>query len=507
MVAHTVKLAKAIAVLLAISIYVAFLFCSDTVFAGERDIVKIIYFYMNACGTCDPEAEFREMFNETVGSEKDSVKYEFEMYNTFNTYGMEKYSEYIKQNDLSEKEYYPPMVIIGESLFMGENEIKAHIKDAFIKERDKIFQSLPRKKTVINYFYVSPCEACEKVNKLFESMPKSFMIDYNGETVITEIEIIKHNVSEFQSLELANKYFRKYNVPVEEQETPIVFIGDTYLSGEERIQLYLSDVIKSGKGIDDYGINVEPGPKGEDIGLSGYEVLGVFLTGLVNGLNPCSLSMLLFFLSMLMLKKVNLLKTCFSFILGKLVAYFLLGTLFFNIFLYIDQSFFSTFNLVIKTIIIIIVSVIIVINISDFIFAKNEKYDKIRLQLPAGLRKLNHEWIKRFTNVQNLRFLPLISFCLGIIISAGEFLCTGQVYLATIIYVMKNSASFNIQAALYFILYVFALVLPLVIILLVIYKGHELFDVSEFIRSKYHLIKLFNIIVFTVFLLIIIFLF
>lgn len=363
-------------------------------------------------------------------------------------------------------------------------------------KNNSVITNLPKEETKIVYFYVSLCSACDEIADFFDTMEDSYIVEYDGHNVYTDITIKKYNISDSESLEAAKAYFSVYEVPEEEQQVPIVFIGDSYLSGEKVIIPLLVEYIKDGKGI---GMEELMVSDKELSGLSGYEVMGVFFTGLVNGLNPCSISMLLFFLSMVMVKSVNILSLGATFILGKLIAYFLLGTLFFNVFLLIDESIFNTFQMIMKAGLLFIVVVIIALNIRDYFAAKSEKYGNIKLQLPKSLRRINHNWIKKISGVENSKLLLLVSFILGMAISVGEFLCTGQIYLATIIYVIQISPVFNIQAMMYFLLYGFALIIPLIILTYAIYKGKEIFDVSDAIRSKYHIIKLINVLVFIVF--------
>ncbi len=140
--------------------------------------------------------------------------------------------------------------------------------------------------------------------------------------------------------------------------------------------------------------------------------------------------------------------------------------------------------------------IFIVFNAMDFFAAKSQSYDRIKLQLPSGIRGLNHRWIKLASGIDNPAALSWFSFFLGSATSVGEFLCTGQIYLTTILYVLHSQTVLNVRAFLYFIEYNAAFITPLLIISFLIFKGKEVFDVSEFIRSKMHYIKLINIIIF-----------
>lgn len=95
--------------------------------------------------------------------------------------------------------------------------------------------------------------------------------------------------------------------------------------------------------------------------------------------------------------------------------------------------------------------------------------------------------------------MMLFAFALGSIICFGEFLCTGQVYLATIVTVLQSNQNLSIKALSYLLLYDFAFIIPLLLIIYIIYRGKEIFQVSEGIREKLSWIKLINVFVFLYF--------
>jgi hypothetical protein len=132
----------------------------------------------------------------------------------------------------------------------------------------------------------------------------------------------------------------------------------------------------------------------------------------------------------------------------------------------------------------------------DYAAAKKEKYGEIKNQLPKMLRKLNQNLIQFFTGSRNGFILFAMCFLLGMIISAGEFLCTGQLYIATIALVAVSGSTLSLSAFLYLVVYAGAFILPLIAVIFVISKTREILDVSEFIRHRLHLIKLVNAILF-----------
>jgi cytochrome c biogenesis protein CcdA len=226
-----------------------------------------------------------------------------------------------------------------------------------------------------------------------------------------------------------------------------------------------------------------------------YKTFAILGAGIVNGLNPCSMSMLLMFMSLLLFKKSTVLKIGISYSLGKFISYMLLGTILFK---FLENFSINGFNTIIKILALFIIFTLIVLNINDYFAAVNEKYNKIKLQLPLSFRKFNHGLIRKVSSVTNIKLLICISFGLGIFISLGEFLCTGQIYLTTIVTVIQSGTAFNFKAFTYLLIYNLGFIFPVLILTFVIYKGKEVFDVSESLRERLHIIKLINSAVFLI---------
>ncbi|NLO82374.1 MAG: hypothetical protein GX094_04860 [Clostridiales bacterium] len=488
--------------LIAVFLTIVFIPNTDPAKALEqKGQIDIVYFYDNPCAACDEEGKFIELFNSIVGEYKKGVEIHLSMHNVFHESGWNLLQQYYEEFGVPEDRQTVPILFINNEYLSGSTAIQEELKDVFLREKGKIaideVDSGDDIQTTIVYFYVTACKECEEVAKILDTLEERYPLEFDDEGNYTYVEVKKFNIGEAENLQLVRKYFEVFDVPEKEQSVPIIFVGDIYLSGLEAIRQELVQRIKAGEGIRTPVLSTEESadPR-SSVSLEGYNVVGVLLTGLVNGLNPCSLSMLLFFLSLLLAKGTNILKMGFAFCFGKFLAYLLLGSLLFNVFLKLQVSWVSA---IVKGIILIIAFIIIVMNLRDYFAAKKEKYDKIRMQLPTVLRKYNHKWIKKFTSTENARMLLIGSFSLGMIISAGEFLCTGQIYLATIVYVLRSSPAFNLQAFAYFILYTLAFIIPLLVITIIIYKGKEVFDVSELIRERMPIIKLINAALFFIF--------
>lgn len=64
-------------------------------------------------------------------------------------------------------------------------------------------------------------------------------------------------------------------------------------------------------------------------------------------------------------------------------------------------------------------------------------------------------------------------------ISAGEFFCTGQIYLASIVYLIKESSGETIVNYLYLIIYTAALCIPQLLLVLVVQRARSMAGASK----------------------------
>ncbi|MBE0701389.1 MAG: hypothetical protein IH571_06860 [Acholeplasmataceae bacterium] len=292
---------------------------------------------------------------------------------------------------------------------------------------------------------------------------------------------------------ILRNYQYSYGVPLEKNQIPVLFVGDTYYIGREAIR----NAILSNE-IQDIMINqnllpVIPAP------ASGFNIIYFILLGLVDGVNPCAIAMLLMFISLLSFskKKRVLLGVSLTFISAIFLSYFLFGTI-----LYRYLSSFGAGSLIariIPWIIVGIAGILFLLNAYDFVITLLQRYDKIKNQLPKGIQKFNRKLMQSFTNKmeEGSPGIYLVTFLIGFIISFTEFLCTGQAYLTAILHLI-HFTDFIGRGVILLLFYNLIFVLPLIIIALIAIKTQSIVSVSSFMRERLHWIKLFNAIVFLI---------
>lgn len=336
-------------------------------------------------------------------------------------------------------------------------------------------------KVNVVYFYSPTCASCQKLDGFLSEIKKRR----------SDMLLIKHDISVLRYGSLKDKYCEAYKVNEKDEGiVPIIFVRDKYFTSEDEIVSHLESEITRTEGGDTMLIDVTGGNHDKDTQrFSGFSIISVAAAGTVNGLNPCSLSMLLFFLSILALKNKKILAAGIAFCTGKYIGFFLLGTVFFSLLSRIE---FTIMVFVAKTAALTIITILVIMNIRDFFAAKNEKYDLIRLQLPKRIRKFNHNFLKMVSAVSDVKSIFILHFLVGIVISAGEFLCTGQIYLATIVTILQSNTELNSKALIYFLAYDLGFVFPPLVLTYLIFKGKEVFDLSGFIRERIPIIKLLS---------------
>ncbi len=110
------------------------------------------------------------------------------------------------------------------------------------------------------------------------------------------------------------------------------------------------------------------------------------------------------------------------------------------------------------------------------------------VQLPRKLRSFNHEIIGKLKSTPSLMLLPELGI-LGFVVSVGEFFCTGQLYVASIVTLVGKNDYDLLVILMMLIIYILAMCLPLLIMVLIVWKTKKLLAVSRFALNKVPTVK------------------
>ena len=273
--------------------------------------------------------------------------------------------------------------------------------------------------------------------------------------------------------------------------TPVIFVGDTYFVGYEDIKnATLSNQLQDLMDTESI-LDIKQAPDAD------FSLIGFVLLGFVDGVNPCAIAMLLLFISMLSFSdnSKTLLKISFIFISAIFISYFLFGTLLYNALS--SLSGIAPILEIVPWVIVGISSIVVLLNLYDFIVTLLRRYDKVKNQLPNRIQRFNKKMMTKFTEKleEGSIMIYVIAFFIGVVISFTEFLCTGQAYFTAILHLIHFSNHIG-RGIILLLIYNLIFVLPLIIIAVVAAKSKSVMSVSSFMRKHLHWIKLFNVIVF-----------
>ncbi len=378
----------------------------------------------------------------------------------------------------------------------------------------------------IDFFYEPGCYDCERIEEtILPEVEKRFP----KECVIRRHDIgIETNFLYLLQLEDAAGHTgtdRAYLI-VNKQ-----FLFGPNPSHEEFLSL-ISDLLEEGRALSPKAPRTArravPTQK-EDLAeerFNGFTVGAVILAGLLDGMNPCAISTLVFFMSLLAVSKVRkreLLLLGASFCLASFLTYLALGFGLFRV-----LHLFSGFTVLRSAVEWGMAAVLLILALLSFRdavrFRKSHDGHDVTLQLSTGMKKRIHNVMRRglelFTiktsqnpprpaatppeegnpNARNhsplqrrgagtagwvLRFgtthqsftilrtghLVLGGLFIGAAVTALESVCTGQVYVPTLVLILKNNALAESRAWLYLLAYNLLFILPLVLAFIAVYFG------------------------------------
>lgn len=357
------------------------------------------------------------------------------------------------------------------------------VNSAFYHELHTIGES----DTALVLFVTGSCESCQTAEAYLQN-------DLSNE----KFDLLIYNILEDENALVLRKLFALYGVPESGQQVPLLFSRKGYLSGAKAIVDGTEGMLADGDATGSWEeIITNLSQEKESAKISKLQLL---VTGFINGLNPCGISMLLMILSILLMSGRNFYGGSLVFLTGKFFTYLFLGFTIGTLLGVIEGTVFQTLQRGMKITFSILALAFGFFYLLDFIHVLKKDYGRERLRLPERFRKWNHTMIKKLTEIPKRFWYPVL-FLLGIVISAGEFLCTGQVYLASLLYMVKQNQGFDMQLAGNLVLYLTAMCVPMVLVVVLVSRGKSVMSASNLSLKMLPVVKLaYSIFFFVLFL-------
>lgn len=336
----------------------------------------------------------------------------------------------------------------------------------------------------IFYFYSSHCEECQYLKtEVFPALRTRF-----GDTIIWKGLNIDDSP---QNLELAlSMVFETRKIGV---LTPSVVAGRTVLSGRREIE----------SGIDEAIDNALKSPYKNNARSSGTDAIAVFkkmtvpvilLSGLVDGINPCAFAAIALLISLMYVyayRKKDVIVISVSYCSAVFITYFMIGLGIYS-FIYSLEGIYSLTYFLRMTVAFLCL-IFAGLNLYDFfMYRKTGESKGLLLVLPEALKKRVSQAMGselRSNKKRGILALAAGAFALGVTISILEMACTGQVYLPTLVYILKQT-DHKLKALSYILLYNAMFTLPLITIIALYIAGVRREAFGAFLKRNAGRIKI-----------------
>jgi len=318
----------------------------------------------------------------------------------------------------------------------------------------------------IEFFYTEGCTICYRVST--EILPL-LNAQYGGLYALTRYDIdVDTNYLRLAAYQDA--------LAIDEHATSVLIVNGTrtFSDWESIRTTFLDYVGQLISGAIEAPIVAGPAPEAMSLTtlerrLRNFTIAGVALAGLVDGINPCAISTLVFFISMLSVMKVTgrrLMLAGALFCLTSFVTYIAIGMGIFRL-LYL----FTAFHLLQRGLEWFMIAALLVLgllSIRDALrFRSSGRAADVTLKLPRRVSERIHALIR---SGMSSRHILWASVATAFLVTVLESVCTGQVYLPTLVLLLDSGKSVGLVMS-YLLLYNTLFILPLVIALVLAYQG------------------------------------
>ncbi len=350
----------------------------------------------------------------------------------------------------------------------------------------------------LQIFYSPNCHRCAEVKKKsIPAMEKKFK---------NRIGVTYLDITEIENYKLLLSLREKYN-PGLKIEIPVFFMAGRMINSDNFTDRMLEDFISGALASTNTGKAELP----EIDLLSRFKALKFFTivsVGLVDGINPCAFTVIVFFISFLALQgytKGELIAIGLCFIMAVFVTYLLIGLGAFT-FLYRMNKFWLVSKIINFSVGLFSIAIGAFALHDFFKFRKTGETEGLSLQLPKAVKDQIHKVIGIHYRVnknapengaqqRHMAGLVLSALITGFLISLLEAVCTGQTYLPTITFILKTT-TLKLHALAYLVIYNLMFVVPLFIIFVFALLGITSAQFSNFLKKHLLSIKILMAILF-----------
>ncbi len=372
-----------------------------------------------------------------------------------------------------------PVIFCGEEVFGGSQEVATGLERAILACLQSggcppillpggggTHQGLSGKSVYLAYFFSTGCQKCGRVERMLLALQRRH----------PNLTVNRYNLSLSRNKKLAEAMGRHCGLPEHRRlVVPSLFIGQDALVGDEIKESRVRALVEEYQALSAEPIwkvvvaDTSRAARGIIRRFQALGILTVVVAGLIDGINPCAFATMIFLISYLTFvgrRRREMLWGGVAFTSAVFLTYLALGL---GLFQFLRRfAFLTVLSQIVYGLAAVLVFVLGLISLYDYVLIRRgHKPSDLKLQLPWFLKRRIHSTIRQRSRSEHL---VVGAFVTGAVISVLELVCTGQVYLPTIVFVMGVS-SLRTHAFFYLFLYNLLFVLPLAFVFLVSLMG------------------------------------
>jgi hypothetical protein len=312
----------------------------------------------------------------------------------------------------------------------------------------------------VEFFFEPGCDSCQQVRSgVFPELERR----YSGVYTLQERDIgIKSNY-------LVLVAYQDILGVKENEPVSMVVDGRDFLAGLSSIQNRLFAALD--RAVVRQIQKEEPVPKAPLISpadplpqrVKSFTLAAVSVAAMVDSINPCAMATLVFFMSLLSVARISIGRMWLaglSFLAASFITYIAIGFGLLGVLQFLHAS--RVMRLALDMVLVGVMLVFAFLSFRDAIrYHHSGKSGDVALKLPDSLQSRIHRVMK---SGLRKRSLVLGGLGVGMVVTVIESVCTGQVYVPTLVLMLKQGESV-LRCAGYLLVYNVIFVLPLVVTL------------------------------------------
>ncbi len=325
---------------------------------------------------------------------------------------------------------------------------------------------------IIDYFFQEGCSECGRIRaQVLPGLADLYLGDYvlNQYDTNARSNVVRL-IAYQQALGITS------NAPV-----TMVVDREHVLAGFENMRDNLLACIDSGiarRALPDWQPPPEidlPEGQAEALAMAGaqfrrFSLPVVLLGGFIDGINPCAIGTLVFFMSLLAVSGITgralIILGC-AYCAATFVTYFSIGLGLLHVLRQLDAltSVKSAMHLGMAALLLLLAAFSL---LDAYRYRATSNANAVMLQLPLKLKKLIHRIMRRELSRKSILLAGLVT---GTLVTVLESACTGQLYLPVLLMLARSEGDSAARAWSYLFVYNAAFLVPLVTVFLLTYAG------------------------------------